>query len=193
MDGWVFWITGLSGAGKTTVAGRVVQHLRAEGRTVVSLDGDVLRQVLDAESDHAPDARRRLALTYARLCRMLAGQGLDVVCATISMFDEVRAFNRAAHPRYLEIYLRAPVDELKRRDPKGLYAQAAASPASGSAAGPMAGPMAGMVGAGQAAELPTTPDLLIDNHGAVSPDDAADKILALFRSRLANDLKGDQL
>ena len=60
----------------------------------------------------------------ARLCRMLASQGADVVCPTISLFHEVQRWNRENIPGYREIYLRVPLDELRRRDRKGIYAAA---------------------------------------------------------------------
>ena len=60
----------------------------------------------------------------ARLCRMLASQGGDVVCPTISMFHEVQRWNRENIPGYREIYLRVPMEELQRRDAKGIYAAA---------------------------------------------------------------------
>jgi hypothetical protein len=68
--------------------------------------------------------RRRSAMRNARLCRLLAEQGADVVCATISLFHEVQRWNRENIPGYREIYLRVPIDELRRRDSKGIYAGA---------------------------------------------------------------------
>jgi adenylylsulfate kinase len=60
-------------------------------------------------------------MQYARLCRNIAAQGPTVVIATISLFREVHAWNRANLPGYFEVYLKVPVDELRRRDPKGIY------------------------------------------------------------------------
>jgi adenylylsulfate kinase-like enzyme len=123
MSGAVIWITGLSGAGKSTLASRVCEKLRDMSKAVVLLDGDELRAVFGAEgvSHHGREARLGLALQYARLCRLLAEQGLVVVIATISLFREVHAWNRANLPGYFEIYLKVPLAELRRRDPKGIY------------------------------------------------------------------------
>jgi len=166
-NGTVYWITGLAAAGKTTLATRLCERLRRSGRPAVLLDGDRLRAVLDAPSAHAPDERLRLAMTYARLCRELAGQGLDVVCATISMFHAVRDWNRAHIGRYREIYLQVPVEVLKARDPKFIYARHAQ------------GRQPQVVGRDQEPELPRNPDLVIDNDGALSPDQAVDLIWKL--------------
>ena len=91
----VCWLTGLSGAGKSTLCKLLVARLRTEGRCVVMLDGDELREVMAAEQAHTRAERLALALRYARLCQMLAKQGLDVAIATISLFKEVHAWKVA--------------------------------------------------------------------------------------------------
>jgi adenylylsulfate kinase len=89
------------------------------------LDGDELRRVFVAETEnqqnHGRQGRLALAMQYANLCRILAQQGLTVVIATISLFKEVHAWNRGNLPGYFEVYLKVPVDELRSRDPKGIY------------------------------------------------------------------------
>jgi adenylylsulfate kinase len=124
-QGQVIWITGLSGAGKSTTAREIINRLREQGRPVVMLDGDELRDVFGAraasEANHGRDGRLALALQYARLCRVVASQGFTVVIATISLFREVYAWNRAHLPGYFEVYLKVPVEELRRRDPKDIY------------------------------------------------------------------------
>lgn len=121
----VIWITGLSGSGKTTLAREVVAQLRAEGKTVVMLDGDELREVFGATAtnaqNHGRERRLALAMQYAHLCRVIAAPRLTVVMATISLFREVHTWNRANLPGYFEVYLKVPLAELRRRDPKGIY------------------------------------------------------------------------
>ena len=125
MAGQVIWITGLSGAGKTTLAKEVIQRLQECGSHPILLDGDILRSLLQASEDvldtHSRKARITLALKYAHMCRLLSEQGFIVVIATISMFDEVYAWNRVNIKNYFEVYLRVPLDELRRRDPKSIY------------------------------------------------------------------------
>jgi glutamine kinase len=165
--GRVFWITGLSGAGKTTVGRELWSRLRAAGRPVIFLDGDVLRAVIAEDLGHRSVDRRRSAMRNARLCRLLARQGTDVVCATISLFHEVQRWNRGQIPGYREIYLRVPIDELRRRDSKGIYARA------------QRGDARDVVGIDVAAETPEAPDLLLDNYGALDVTTAVDRILEL--------------
>ena len=123
--GRVVWITGLSGSGKSTLATEVVGQLRALRNDVIRLDGDELREVFAAETinlqRHDRNGRLMLAMQYASLCRLLSMQGFTVVIATISMFREVYAWNRANLPGYFEVYLKVPIEELRRRDPKGIY------------------------------------------------------------------------
>ena len=89
------------------------------------LDGDELREVFGAMAFNAQnydrEGRLALALQYAHLCRVIAAQGFTIVIATISLFREVHAWNRANLPDYFEVYLKVPLEELRRRDPKGIY------------------------------------------------------------------------
>ncbi|CAA7617595.1 putative Adenylyl-sulfate kinase [Magnetospirillum sp. SS-4] len=165
-DGLVVWITGLSGAGKSTVGHMVWESLRQRGVPAIYLDGDVMREMLGAVHAHSQEERRALAHTYGRMCHALAAQGMTVVCSTISMFHAVRDWNRANNRRYLEIYLRVPVEELVRRDPKGLYARNDGR----------------MIGLDAPFEAPLTPDLVIDNGGDVTAEESSGRILALIQA-----------
>ena len=139
---------------KAPSANRLWRRLRASGRPVVFLDGDKLRDAIAEDLGHPINDRQRSAMRNGRLCRLLAEQGIDVVCATISMFHEVQRWNRAHIPGYFEIYLRVPMAEIQRRDPKGIYARA------------RAGEAANVVGIDIAAEEPEAPDLVLENYGA---------------------------
>ncbi len=123
----VIWITGLSGAGKSTLASELTARLRALGDKVILLDGDELRDVFGATAVNAQNHGRRgrldLAIQYSKLCRLISSQGYNVVIATISLFKEVHEWNRVNLPGYFEVYLKVPMDELRRRDPKGIYSR----------------------------------------------------------------------
>ncbi len=165
--GRVFWITGLSGAGKTTLGQELSTRLRASGRSVTFLDGDALRSAIAEDLDHAPQDRRRSAMRNARLCRLLAEQGADVVCATISLFHDVQRWNRENIPGYREIFLRVPIEELRRRNPKGLYTST------------RDGDPRNVVGLDIPAETPQAPDLILDNYGTLDVATAVDRILTV--------------
>jgi glutamine kinase len=162
--GRVLWITGLSGAGKTTLGKELWRRLQAAGHTAVFLDGDALREVIAEDLGHNSESRRRSAMRNARLCRLLASQGIDVVCPTISLFHDVQRWNREQIVGYREIFLRVPMDELTRRDSKGIYAAAGR------------GEISDVVGLDLPAELPLAPDLVLDNFGDLEINAAVDRI-----------------
>lgn len=164
----VYWLTGLSGAGKTTLGRLWRDELRARGETVVFLDGDEMRSVFGAGLGFNAADRRKLAESYGRLCALLASQGVTVVCCTISMFNSVRAWNRENIPGYYEVYIAASMDTLRRRDQKGLYSRNADN----------------VAGVGLQVELPDAPDLVLDNNGEKTP---AEQIELLRRAARGED------
>ena len=125
MKGQVIWITGLSGAGKTTVARELKHRLKKLHLNPILLDGDILRHIFtnhDLNSNlYDRKTRINLALQYAALSNTLSLQGFTVITATISMFNEVYTWNRENLQNYFEIYLKVPLSELYLRDPKNIY------------------------------------------------------------------------
>jgi len=167
--GRVYWLTGLSGAGKSTLARRLVEWLRIQRRTALLLDGDELRTMLDAAALHAADERKAFAFCYARLCRLLALQGVDIVIATISLYREVHAWNRRNLPGYVEILLDVPLAELLRRDPKGIYARARLGDAKN------------VAGLDLAVEIPAAPDVVIGFRPGQTAETAFAELLDKLR------------
>jgi len=156
------WLTGLSSTGKSAVAAALRALLLERGVAPVLLDGDELREALPWPTGYEREQRLQLARFYGRLARTFAEQGHVVICATVSLFHEVHDWNRAHIPGYFEVWLRAPADELARRDgDKRVYA----------------GARGAVVGRQIAPELPRAPDLVLDNHGATTPAAAARRIL----------------
>ena len=121
-NGRVIWLTGLSGAGKTTLCRVIHERLIAHVPGVVVLDGDAVREALGSDLGYAEADRIRNIERMQRLARLLADQGLTVLVAALYSNPALLAWNREHLPQYREVYLRASVDALARRDPKGLYA-----------------------------------------------------------------------
>ena len=144
--GRVFWITGLPGSGKSTLGAALFRALRARGAAAVFLDGDAVRAACGNDLGYDRADRLANAMRLARLCRMLALQGLDVVCPTVSLFAQVHAWNRAELPRYLEVLLTAAPETLRARKP--LYAAAEAGRAE-------------VPGVNQEHDLPGAPHLVL--------------------------------
>lgn len=151
----VYWFTGLSGAGKTTLGRLWYEALKATRSNVVFLDGDKLREVFGADLGFTEADRRKSAMRNARLCALLAEQGIDVVCCTISMFDSVRAWNREHIPGYFELYVKATMETLRQRDQKGLYSHGESD----------------VAGVHFDVEEPKTPDIILENDGARTPEE----------------------
>ncbi len=162
--GTVYWLTGLSGAGKTTVGFELVKILENQGKNVVRLDGDLLREVFGS-TDYTLEGRKKISFQYSRMCKMLADQGVDVVACVIAMFDEVRKWNRDNIENYREIYLKVPIEKLIERDQKGLYTKV------------MNNEAANVMGMDVPFEEPKAPSLVIDNSGVLSPREAAERIM----------------
>lgn len=168
----LFWITGLAGAGKTTIARALVESLRDRQSAVVLLDGDELREVLSMTDCHGPADRLHLAKCYARLGRLLHSQGVNVVCATISPFPAVRHWLRNNVQGYIEVFIRASQDTLRNRDQKGLYSS---SDRPG---------IINLVGHDIPFVEPVSPDCLIDNEPGTFVADHVQSILhCLGRSK----------
>jgi adenylylsulfate kinase len=165
----VFWITGLSAAGKTTLARLLTERLREMGRTVVMLDGDELRETLSAKTDYSREARLVLAFNYARLARLIASQGVTVVVSTIALIKEVHQWNRMHQPGYFEVYLQVPLDELRRRDPKGIYCRFDA------------GELQNVAGLDIPVDEPLQPDLVIEYEPGLRPETELERLMDAFR------------
>lgn len=119
--GTVYFFTGLSGAGKTTVGSLFHQRLKERKENVIFLDGDQTRPVFCEDLGYTEQERLKVAFRVFRVCKMLADQGMDVVCCSICMFEAVREWNRQNIDNYREIYLQVKWETLVERNQKGLY------------------------------------------------------------------------
>ena len=161
----VIWITGLSAAGKTTLGRLVVDLLRLKGEPSVLMDGDELREALAAVSNHSAAARLELAHKYSRLARMVASQGVTVVVSTVALFHEIHRWNRENLPGYFEVYLKVPINELRRRDPKGIYSRYDR------------GELKNVAGLDMAIEEPLQPDLIIEYQAGLAPETELQRLM----------------
>jgi adenylylsulfate kinase-like enzyme len=117
----VVWIIGLSGAGKTTLANEVVSHVRRVQQNVILIDGDMVREVFGNDLGHTMEDRLTNAKRICQLGKLLDDQGIHVVCAILSLFPETREWNREHLKNYYEVFIDTPVQELVKRDSKGIY------------------------------------------------------------------------
>lgn len=120
----VVWFIGLSASGKTTASKYVYEELKKKAENVVLVDGDLIREIFSDGVDHSIEGRRKNAERISKLCYFLDRQGIHVVAAVLSIFPEWREWNRKKYSRYIECYVRADLDNIKRRDVRGLYRRA---------------------------------------------------------------------
>lgn len=166
----VFWITGLSAAGKTTLAKLVVNRLRNLDKAVVLLDGDLLREAMGFGDGHDRAGRLRLAYKYAGLAKMIATQDVVVVVSAVALFKEIHEWNRNNLPGYFEVFMKVNLDELRKRDPKGIYASYDK------------GQIKNVAGLDLDVDEPQNPDLLIEYSPGQTPEMAFGKLWKRFEA-----------
>ncbi|HXG76769.1 MAG TPA: adenylyl-sulfate kinase [Gaiellaceae bacterium] len=165
--GFTLWFTGLSGSGKTTIAHLVGPELDRRGLLVEYLDGDTVRTHLSKGLGFSKEDRdtniERIGWVASRLTR----HGGAVIVAAISPYAETRAKARALVEQFgpfVEVYVKASVDECARRDVNGLYAKA------------FAGEITGFTGVDDPYEEPAAPELVVDTE-ATEPEEAAAQVV----------------
>jgi adenylylsulfate kinase len=146
------WLTGLSGAGKSTIAYELERRLVELGHPCYVLDGDNIRHGLASDLGFTKEDRRENIRRVAHVAQLMNDAGLIVIAALISPMHEDRAMAREiiGGERFVETYLSASVDDCARRDPKGLYAKA------------RAGAITSFTGVSAPYEPPANPDLCVD-------------------------------
>jgi len=155
MSGVTVWLTGLSGAGKSTIARAVAAEFARGGTAVHVLDGDDLRAGLSADLGFSLEDRAEQVRRAGHVARILGDAGVVVLAALISPTRAERAAVRAMHPegRFLEVHVATALEVCEERDVKGLYARA------------RAGEIEDFTGIDSPYEAPTAPELVLDGAG----------------------------
>jgi adenylylsulfate kinase len=149
-DGFVVWLTGLSGAGKSTISDALAPELRRAGRRVEVLDGDVVRTHLSKGLGFSREDRDLNVARIAFVAHLLARNGVAVIVAAVSPYRQAREDARHLIGDFVEVHVAPPLEECIRRDTKGLYARA------------LAGEIAQFTGVGDPYEPPANADLVLD-------------------------------
>jgi bifunctional enzyme CysN/CysC len=168
----IVWLTGLSGAGKSTIANAVEGRLTHEGRHCYILDGDNIRHGVNKDLGFTAADRVENIRRVAEIARLLADAGLVVIVSLISPFIRERAMAReiAGDIDFVEVFVDAPLEVCEARDPKRLYQKA------------RAGAIVNFTGIDAPYEAPTTPDLTLQTTNA-SPNELAERLITLLRER----------
>jgi bifunctional enzyme CysN/CysC len=168
----VLWLTGLSGAGKSTIADVLEKQLAGRGRHTMLLDGDNVRHGLNRDLGFTDADRVENIRRVGEVAKLMTEAGLIVICSFISPFRAERQLVRelAAPAAFLEVFVDTPLDECIRRDPKGLYAKA------------KAGRLEHFTGLDSPYEVPDAPEIRVTTIG-VTPQTVAERILDELRDR----------
>lgn len=166
-----FWMTGLPGAGKSTLATALKQALVAQSRNCTVLDGDVVRLGLSRDLGFSADDRRENIRRVAEVARLMNDAGVDVVTALISPAKEDRSMACAiiGDASFLEIHVATSLAVCEARDPKGLYKRA------------RKGEITNLTGIGSPYEMPEVPTLKIDTD-TVPVAEAVQRMVGLLRN-----------
>jgi adenylyl-sulfate kinase len=164
VNGFVVWFTGLSAAGKSTIAGLVGAELEARGFLVDRLDGDVVRTHLSKDLGFSKEDRDANIERIGWVASRLARAGAAVIVSAISPYEETRQKARALaeeQATFVEVYVATSLEECERRDPKGLYAKA------------HTGEIKEFTGVSDPYEEPSNPELRLPTEGRTPEESAA--------------------
>lgn len=169
--GCVLWFTGLSGAGKSTVANTVDHKLHALGKHTYLLDGDNIRHGLNKNLGFSAEDRAENIRRIGEVAKLFADAGTITLTAFISPYRADRDAVRALLPAggFIEVYVDASLETCEARDPKGLYKKA------------RAGEIKGFTGIDDPYEAPNQPEIVLDSNGK-GIDDLADEVVAYLQA-----------
>jgi adenylyl-sulfate kinase len=169
-EGYTLWLTGLSGAGKTTIAVELEKRLRALNARVERLDGDTVREGLTRDLGFSKEDRDKNIERVTFVAKLLSRNGVGVVLSFISPYREARDKARQETTNFIEVHVNAPLQTCIDRDVKGLYAKA------------IAGEVKNFTGISDPYEEPLNPELVLNTH-ELSLDESVAKILEYLTSR----------
>jgi bifunctional enzyme CysN/CysC len=168
----VIWFTGLSGAGKSTIANLLDKRLFAENRHTTMLDGDNVRHGLNKDLGFTEQDRVENIRRVTEVANLMADAGLITLVSFISPYREERnaARQRVGDARFVEVYVKASVEQCAERDPKGLYKKA------------LAGEIKNFTGVDAPYEAPQAPEIVVET-GTTTPEQAAEQIMAWLSAK----------
>lgn len=162
--GFTVWFTGLSGSGKTTVSRMVVKTLLNRGLKVEILDGDIVRENLSKGLGFSKEDRDTNIRRIGFVCNLLTRNGIVAVAAAISPYKTIRDENRKLIGNFCEVYMKCSIEELTRRDVKGLYKKA------------LTGEVKNFTGISDPYEPPHNPEVVCDT-AMEKPQESHDKVV----------------
>lgn len=169
----VIWITGLSGAGKTTLAKETIKVFNNRGIPAIHLDGDKLREIYPEKNLYEKLDRIKLSYFYSDLAYLLASQGFLVIVSVIALFKEIHNYNAIKLPNFFLVYLKADLKKLMNQNSKNIYDLSATSKK--------------VVGLNIEFDSPKNPHMIINDFLKLNPTNTAEEIHRMFTYRNVND------
>lgn len=166
-QGFTLWLTGLSGAGKTTIAKIVEKDLQARGIKIERLDGDVVRQSLTRDLGFSKEDRDKNIERVTFVAKLLSRNEVGVIASFISPYQAIRDMVREETTNFIEVFVHAPLEVCAERDVKGMYAKA------------FAGEIENFTGVSDPYEDPVNPDILVPTHEETPEESAARLVMYL--------------
>ena len=177
-QGVTIWLTGLSGAGKSTIANALVEELQERGRKVELLDGDIVRTNLSKGLGFSKEDRDTNIRRIGFVSNLLTRNGVASIVAAISPYRDVRDEVRAHIGSFVEVYVQCPLDELVRRDVKGLYEKA------------LRGEIENFTGVSDPYEAPENPEVIVDTEAETIEESVSKVLSTLERLGYLGDCEG---
>ena len=157
--GILVWITGLSGSGKSLIANKLKRIFKNKNLFFIIINGDDIRKIFNLNK-YDNISRLKYSYSYSRLCKKITDEGSNIILTTISMFDEIRIWNRKNIENYFEIYIKCKKKDLVKKNKKKLYKSDKNN----------------VVGKDIIPQYPKDPDLIINNNYKKSLDEISLKI-----------------
>ncbi|MFC1803161.1 adenylyl-sulfate kinase [Thermoproteota archaeon] len=167
MKGVTVWFTGLPCSGKTTIADKLTPILREKGKKVERLDGDIVRQGLTRDLGFSKEDRDMNIERVTFVAKLLSRNGVIVLATFVSPYIERRQKTREEIGKYIEVYVKASVEECIKRDVKGMYKKA------------LAGEIKNFTGVDDPYEEPLIPEIIVDTDNE-TVDESVEKVLKLM-------------
>ncbi len=117
----VYWVTGISGVGKTTFANILKKQLDKKKISSILIDGDELREILKKQNNYSKENRVEVAMIYSKLAKLISDQGITVIVSTISLIKEIHLWNRKNLKNYIEILIKRDLSEIIKNDERNIY------------------------------------------------------------------------